>query len=225
MENSNGHRERIRDKYLKNGINSFQEYEILELLLTYAIPRKDTKDLAKNLLKKFGSIEKVITAKKEDLEEVEGLGKASISFLKLMGELPHIFYENSLRNTDIITIKSKENLLKFLRSKIAFEKIEKFYVLYLSNSNELIAYNEKSYGTLDKSAVYPREIYKDVLKYDAKAIILAHNHPSGSVKPSKSDMDITKEISNGLKNFDALLLEHIIITENSYFSFLEEGLI
>lgn len=225
MENSNGHRERIREKYLKNGINSFQEYEILELLLTYAIPRKDTKDLAKNLLKKFGSIEKVITAKKEDLEEVEGLGKASISFLKLMGELPHIFYENSLRNTDIITIKSKENLLKFLRSKIAFEKIEKFYVLYLSNSNELIAYDEKSYGTLDKSAVYPREIYKDVLKYDAKAIILAHNHPSGSVKPSKSDMDITKEISNGLKNFDALLLEHIIITENSYFSFLEEGLI
>lgn len=225
MENSNGHRERIREKYLKNGINSFQEYEILELLLTYAIPRKDTKDLAKNLLKKFGSIEKVITAKKEDLEEVEGLGKASISFLKLMGELPHIFYENSLRNTDIITIKSKENLLKFLRSKIAFEKIEKFYVLYLSNSNELIAYNEKSYGTLDKSAVYPREIYKDVLKYDAKAIILAHNHPSGSAKPSKSDMDITKEISNGLKNFDALLLEHIIITENSYFSFLEEGLI
>lgn len=225
MENSNGHRERIRDKYLKNGINSFQEYEILELLLTYAIPRKDTKDLAKNLLKKFGSIEKVITAKKEDLEEVEGLGKASISFLKLMGELPNIFYENSLRNTDIITIKSKENLLKFLRSKIAFEKIEKFYVLYLSNSNELIAYDEKSYGTLDKSAVYPREIYKDVLKYDAKAIILAHNHPSGSVKPSKSDMDITKEISNGLKNFDALLLEHIIITENSYFSFLEEGLI
>lgn len=225
MENSNGHRERIRDKYLKNGINSFQEYEILELLLTYAIPRKDTKDLAKNLLKKFGSIEKVITAKKEELEEVEGLGKASISFLKLMGELPHIFYENSLRNTDIITIKSKENLLKFLRSKIAFEKIEKFYVLYLSNSNELIAYDEKSYGTLDKSAVYPREIYKDVLKYDAKAIILAHNHPSGSAKPSKSDMDITKEISNGLKNFDALLLEHIIITENSYFSFLEEGLI
>lgn len=225
MENSNGHRERIREKYLKNGINSFQEYEILELLLTYAIPRKDTKDLAKNLLKKFGSIEKVITAKKEELEEVEGLGKASISFLKLMGELPHIFYENSLRNTDIITIKNKENLLKFLRSKIAFEKIEKFYVLYLSNSNELIAYDEKSYGTLDKSAVYPREIYKDVLKYDAKAIILAHNHPSGSAKPSKSDMDITKEISNGLKNFDALLLEHIIITENSYFSFLEEGLI
>lgn len=225
MENSNGHRERIREKYLKNGINSFQEYEILELLLTYAIPRKDTKDLAKNLLKKFGSIEKVITAKKEELEEVEGLGKASISFLKLMGELPHIFYENSLRNTDIITIKSKENLLKFLRSKIAFEKIEKFYVLYLSNSNELIAYDEKSYGTLDKSAVYPREIYKDVLKYDAKAIILAHNHPSGLAKPSKSDMDITKEISNGLKNFDALLLEHIIITENSYFSFLEEGLI
>ncbi|WP_022818884.1 RadC family protein [Fusobacterium russii] len=221
----NGHRKRIREKYLKTSIQTLFDYEILELLLSYAIPRKDTKDLAKILLKKFGNIEKILNSKKEELEKIDGLGEVSITFLKLIGELPGILYENKLKNNDVTTIKNKENLLKFLRSKIAYEKIEKFYVLYLSNSNELIAYEEKSSGTLDKSAVYPREIYKDVIKYNAKAIILAHNHPSGNIKPSKNDMDITKEISEGLKNFDALLLEHIIITENSYFSFLEEGLL
>lgn len=225
MNNCSGHRKRIREKYLENSIHILFDYEILELLLSYAIPRKDTKNLAKELLKKFGSIEKVLNSDKEELKKVEGLGEASITFLKLIGELPTIFYENKLKNNDVITIKNKENLLKFLRSKIAYEKIEKFYVLYLSNSNELIACEEKSSGTLDKSAVYPREIYRDVIKYNAKAIILAHNHPSGNINPSKSDMDITKEIAEGLKNFDALLLEHIIITENSYFSFLEEGLI
>lgn len=225
MNNCSGHRKRIREKYLENSIHILFDYEILELLLSYAIPRKDTKNLAKELLKKFGSIEKILNSDKEELKKVEGLGEASITFLKLIGELPTIFYENKLKNNDVITIKNKENLLKFLRSKIAYEKIEKFYVLYLSNSNELIACEEKSSGTLDKSTVYPREIYRDVIKYNAKAIILAHNHPSGNINPSKSDMDITKEIAEGLKNFDALLLEHIIITENSYFSFLEEGLI
>lgn len=225
MNSCSGHRKRIREKYLKTSVHTLFDYEILELLLSYAIPRKDTKNLAKELLKKFGSIEKALNSSKEELEKIDGLGEASICFLKLIGELPSIFYENKLKNNDITTIKNKENLLKFLRSKIAYEKIEKFYVLYLSNSNELIACEEKSRGTLDKSAVYPREIYKDVIKYNAKAIILAHNHPSGNINPSKNDIAITKEISEGLKNFDALLLEHIIITENSYFSFLEEGLI
>lgn len=225
MNDCSGHRKRIREKYLKNSIHTLFDYEILELLLSYAIPRKDTKNLAKELLKKFGSIEKTLKSDKDELEKVEGLGEASITFLKLIGELPAIFYENKLKNNDVITVKNKENLLKFLRSKIAYEKIEKFYVLYLSNSNELIACEEKSSGTLDRSAVYPREIYRDTIKYNAKAVILAHNHPSGNINPSKSDMDITKEIAEGLKNFDALLLEHIIITENSYFSFLEEGLI
>lgn len=225
MSSCDGHRERIRNKYIKNGISAFQEYEILELLLTYAIPRKDTKKLAKNLLNKFGSIENLLKAKKEDLISIEGIGESSISFLKLIGELPNLLYENKLRNSDIISIKSKDTLLKYLRSAIAYEDVEKFYVLYLSTANELIACEEKSCGTLDKSAVYPREIFKDVIKYNAKAVILAHNHPSDSTKPSKSDLEITKEIAKGLENFDAVLLEHIIITKNSYFSFLEEGLI
>nr|WP_293994922.1 DNA repair protein RadC [uncultured Fusobacterium sp.] len=225
MEEHFGHRKRIREKYLKSSIELFQDYEILELLLTYAIPRKDTKIEAKNLIKKFGTIENVLKAKEEELLKIEGIGKSTISFLKLMGELPSIFYKNKIRESENISIKSKDNLIRFLREKIAFEKIEKFFVLYLSSSNELLAYEEKSSGTIDRSSIYPREIYKDVIKYNAKAIIIAHNHPSENLKPSRSDLDITKELAEGLKNFDALLLEHIIITKTSYFSFLEEGLI
>lgn len=225
MRDNSGHRERIRQKYLQNGINSLQEYEILELLLTYCIPRKDTKELAKKLLKQFRNIEKILKLNEEELRSIDGLGKTSICFLKLMGELPNIFYKNNLENSENILIKNKENLIKYLRSLIAYEKIEKFYVLYLSSSNKLITCQEKSYGTLDKSAVYPREIYKDVLKYNAKAVILAHNHPSGNINPSQSDKEITKEIAKGLMSFDAILIEHIIISDNSYFSFLEEGLI
>ena len=116
-------------------------------------------------------------------------------------------------------------LLKYLRSKIAFGDIEKFYVIYLSSSNEVIKFEENSSGTLDRSSVYPREIYKNVIKLNAKSIILAHNHPSGNINPSKSDIDLTNEVAKGLKNFGAILIEHIIITKNSYFSFLEEGLI
>lgn len=225
FEHRNGHRERIREKYLKSNIELFEEYEILELLLTYAIPRKDTKVEAKNLIKTFGSIENVLKAKEEELLKIEGIGKATASFLKLIGELPSIFYRNKISQSENILIKNKDNLIKFLREKIAFEDIEKFYVLYLSNSNALLAYEEKSSGTIDRSSIYPREIYKDVIKYNAKAIIVAHNHPSGNLTPSKSDLDITKELAEGLKNFDARLLEHIIISKTSYFSFLEEGLI
>lgn len=224
MDNVSGHRDRIRKKYLKNGIRTFQDYEILELLLTYAIPRKDTKNLAKTLLKKFKSIEKVLKADKAELLTIEGLGENTITFLKLIGDLPNIFYENTLKSSNI-KIQNKENLIKYLRSCIGHEKIEKFFVLYLNNSNELIFCDEKFSGTIDRSAIYPREIYKDVIKHNAKSVIIAHNHPSGSLTPSKSDIDITRHISEGLKNFDANLIEHIIITNNSYFSFLEEGLI
>lgn len=227
FENNNGHRKRIREKFLQNGISSLQEYEILELLLTYCIPRKNTKDLAKNLLNKYKSIENILNLKEKDLKakHINGLGESSITFFKLIGQLPSILYENKLKTEDIIKISSKETLIKYLRTKIGFEEIERFYVLYLSNSNQLIAAEEKAYGTLDKSAIYPREIYKDIIKYNAKAIIIAHNHPSGNTKPSRSDIEITNEIKQGAKMFDALLLEHIIITRDSYFSFIEEDLI
>ncbi|WP_338950837.1 RadC family protein [Fusobacterium nucleatum] len=229
-KDNQGHRERIKEKFLNNGIDGFAEYEILELLLTYCIPRKDTKPIAKELLNKFKSLDNVFKASFDKLSAIDGLGKNTIAFLKLMGDLPSIIYKDELKNKKLVdkeTLKilNKDILLKYLRNKIGYEEIEKFYVLYLSSSNEVIKFEENSVGTLDRSSVYPREIYKKVINLNAKSLILVHNHPSDNITPSKSDIELTNEIAKGLKNFGALLIEHIIITKNSYFSFLEEGLI
>ena len=229
-KDSQGHRERIKEKFLKNGIDSFAEYEILELLLTYCIPRKDTKPIAKELLNKFKSLDNIFKADFDKLSAIDGLGKNSIVFLKLIGDLPSIIYKDELKNKKLVDketlkISNKDILLKYLRNKIGYGEIEKFYVLYLSSSNEVIEFEENSVGTLDRSSVYPREIYKKIINLNAKSVILAHNHPSDNITPSKCDIELTNEIAKGLKNFGALLIEHIIITKNSYFSFLEEGLI
>lgn len=229
-KDSQGHRERIKEKFLKNGIDGFAEYEILELLLTYCIPRKDTKPIAKELLNKFKSLDNIFKADFDKLSAIDGLGKNSIAFLKLIGDLPSIIYKDELKNKKLVDketlkISNKDILLKYLRNKIGYEEIEKFYVLYLSSSNEVIEFEENSVGTLDRSSVYPREIYKKIINLNAKSIILAHNHPSDNITPSKCDIELTNEMAKGLKNFGALLIEHIIITKNSYFSFLEEGLI
>ena len=228
--NAKGHRERVRKKFLENGFNGLEDYEILELLLFYVIPRKDTKAIAKELIKKFKTLANVLKADILELKTINGLGDVAITFLKMIGALPARIYKDELKNQKLIKddknkITDKEVLLSFLRNKIGYEDVEKFYVIYLSSSNEVIAFEESSSGTLDRSSIYPREIYKRVIMENAKSIIIAHNHPSGNTCPSKCDIDITNEIAKGLKNFGALLLEHIIITRDSYFSFLEEGLI
>ena len=228
--NAKGHRERVRKKFLENGFNGLEDYEILELLLFYVIPRKDTKAIAKELIKKFKTLANVLKADTLELKTINGLGDVAITFLKMIGALPAKIYKDELKNQKLIKddknkITDKEVLLSFLRNKIGYEDVEKFYVIYLSSSNEVIAFEESSSGTLDRSSIYPREIYKRVIMENAKSIIIAHNHPSGNTCPSKCDIDITNEIAKGLKNFGALLLEHIIITRDSYFSFLEEGLI
>ena len=228
--NAKGHRERVRKKFLENGFNGLEDYEVLELLLFYVIPRKDTKAIAKELIKKFKTLANVLKEDTLELKTINGLGDVAITFLKMMGALPEKIYEDKLKNQKLIKddknkITDKEVLLSFLRNKIGYEDVEKFYVIYLSSSNEVIAFEESSSGTLDRSSIYPREIYKRVIMENAKSIIIAHNHPSGNTCPSKCDIDITNEIAKGLKNFGALLLEHIIITRDSYFSFLEEGLI
>jgi len=221
-----GHRERIRKRFLDKGIHSFSDYEILEFLLFYCNAQEDTKPIAKAILKEFKSLNRVFKADIKELEKIKGIGLISAILIKFVGELlTELYGENLKIETKADKITDKEALLKFLRNKIGYEDVEKFYVIYLSSSNEVIAFEESSSGTLDRSSIYPREIYKRVIMENAKSIIIAHNHPSGNTCPSKCDIDITNEIAKGLKNFGALLLEHIIITRDSYFSFLEEGLI
>lgn len=219
-----GHRERIRQKYLQGGYSAFLEYEILELLLTYAIPIKDTKPIAKELIEKFGNLDGVVMASIDELMSVKGIKQNSAIFLKLLGDASKYLYRGDMKR-DGIQLRDKESLLKYLRSDIGFSSREEFKVIFLNNFNILVGSETLFVGTIDKSAVYPREILEKVIQYKAKGVIFAHNHPSGNLRPSKQDIQITEHMQEVLEMIDVKLLEHIIITKDGYFSFLQEGLI
>lgn len=219
-----GHRERLREKYLQGGYFAFHEYEVLELLLTYVIPRKDTKPIAKDLIEKFGSLDGVVTASIEELYSISGIKENSAIFVKLLGDLSKNLYKGEIKKEGI-QLKDKNSLIRYLRSEIGFSSREEFRVIFLNNYNMLVGSETLFIGTIDKSAVYPREIVEKVLYYKAKGIIFAHNHPSGNLRPSKQDIQITEHMQEALDLIDVKLLEHIIITQDGYFSFLEEGLI
>lgn len=219
-----GHRERLRKKYLQGGYFAFHEYEVIELLLTYVIPRKDTKPIAKDLIEKFGSLDGVVTASIEELCSISGIKENSAIFVKLLGDLSKNLYKGEIRKEGI-QLKDKNSLIRYLRSEIGFSSREEFRVIFLNNYNMLVGSETLFIGTIDKSAVYPREIVEKVLYYKAKGIIFAHNHPSGNLRPSKQDIQITEHMQEALDLIDVKLLEHIIITQDGYFSFLEEGLI
>lgn len=220
-----GHRERLRKRYIKSGLEGFNDYEVLELLLTYSIARKDVKPIAKELIEKFGTIDEIAKSDVKSLLEVDGIGEGSAVFLKLIGDIALILYREKIEDKDILTIKSKNSLLSYLRGEIGYSPREEFKILFLDSSNKLIASETLFYGTIDKSAIYPREIVERVIKNRAKSVIFAHNHPSGSISPSKKDIELTQYMYDSLKLLEIRLLDHIIITKNSYFSFLEEGLI
>ncbi len=220
-----GHRERLRKRYIKSGLEGFNDYEVLELLLTYSIARKDVKPIAKELIEKFGTIDEIAKSDVKSLLEVDGIGEGSAVFLKLIGDIALTLYREKIEDKDILTIKSKNSLLSYLRGEIGYSPREEFKILFLDSSNKLIASETLFYGTIDKSAIYPREIVERVIKNRAKSVIFAHNHPSGSISPSKKDIELTQYMYDSLKLLEIRLLDHIIITKNSYFSFLEEGLI
>mgnify|MGYP002638160785 FL=1 len=220
-----GHRERLRKRYIKSGLEGFNDYEILELLLTYSIARKDVKPIAKELIEKFGTIDEIAKSDIKSLLEVDGIGEGSAVFLKLIGDVALTLYREKIEDKDILTIKSKNILLSYLRGEIGYSTREEFKILFLDTSNKLIASETLFSGTIDKSAIYPREIVERVIKNRAKSVIFAHNHPSGSISPSKKDIELTQYMYDSLKLLEIRLLDHIIVTKNSYFSFLEEGLI
>lgn len=219
-----GHRERLRQKYLQGGYLAFHEYEILELFLTYAIPRRDTKPMAKELIERFGNLDGVVSATVEELSEVSGIKEGSAVFLKLLGDVAKNLYKGDMKREGI-QLRDKTSLLRYLRSDIGFSTREEFKVVFLNNYNMFVGSETLFVGTIDKSAIYPREILEKVFQYKAKGIIFAHNHPSGNIRPSKQDIQITEHMQEVLGMVDVKLLEHIIITKDGYFSFLEEGLI
>jgi DNA repair protein RadC len=220
---NNGHRQRLREKYKRNGCQCFFDYELLELLLTYAIARRDVKPLAKRLLENFKTMEAILQAESTKLSEIEGIGVNTILFFHLIRDISTKIYEERLYHRDVISIASKKDLLAYLRNHLAFDTVENFMVLFLDIKNRLITSKILFTGTIDKSAVYPREIIKDVLQYEAKSVIFAHNHPSGNTDPSLQDKEFTMRMHQSLKEIEINLIDHIIISRGSYFSFLEYG--
>jgi DNA repair protein RadC len=216
------HRKRLREKFLKSGTEAFHEYEILELLLTYAIPRKDVKPQAKEFLREFGSLKGVVDADIDDLIKIKGIGKDSAILVKLVKEIAALYLKQKAKEKKQVTCTTE--LLDFCRTVMGAKKDEEFCVIYLDAQNQIIEFETIQRGVVNQAVVYPRQVLESALKKKASAIILAHNHPSGHVRPSDADIRLTKTIQETAKVLDILVHDHIIIGENRFFSFREEGL-
>ncbi len=223
-ENDNlGHRKRLKRKFTDSGTDAFHEHEVLELLLTYAIPQKDVKPPAKELLRVFGSLKGVVDAEIADLVKINGIGEHSAILFKLIKEMAALYLKQKAKEKS--QVSCTRELLDFCRTVMGGKKDEEFCVIYLDAQNQIIEFETIQKGIVNQAVVYPRQVLESALKKKASAIILAHNHPSGHVRPSDADIRLTKTIQDTAKVLDILVHDHIIIGENRFFSFREEGLI
>jgi DNA repair protein RadC len=218
-----GHRMRLREKFAKGGLRGFLDYEIIELLLTLGTPRRDCKLQAKEALRRFKTLRGVLEAEQEDLVEIEGIGPHNILGLKLIQEVSRRYLKDKMLSKP--ACHSSKEVFDYLFHVLRDSKREVFKVIFLDAKNHII--EEKTFfeGTVDSSVVYPREIIKSALKYDASSLIFVHNHPSGDPDPSTSDREITKELVFAASFIQIKVLDHIIIGNNCYFSFADQGLI
>jgi DNA repair protein RadC len=217
-----GHRKRLQQKFTTAGMDALHEYEALELLLTYVIRRQDVKRQAKALLEKFGSVKGILDAEIVDLQTVSGIGDRSAILFKLIKEILSLYLRQKAVQKKQVSCTTE--LLDFCRTKMGGKKDEEFCVIYLDAQNQIIDFETVQKGIVNQAVVYPRQVLESALKKKASAIILAHNHPSGHVRPSDADIRLTRTIQETAKVLDILVHDHIIIGENRFFSFREEGL-
>lgn len=213
-----GHRERMRERMMKSGPDSFSDTDMLEVVLHLAIPRKDTKTLAKLLLRRFGSFSAVLAAPVAQLTAFDGMGETSAANLKIVLAAAQRFARDQVTREQPI-LSSWTELIDYCRATMAFEAIEQFRLLFLDKKNRLITDEKQQTGTVDHTPVYPREVVKRALELSATAIILVHNHPSGDPSPSTADVQMTKEIINAAKPLGIVVHDHIIIGRNGHASF------
>ncbi|MDG1436284.1 MAG: DNA repair protein RadC [Rickettsiaceae bacterium] len=212
-----GHRKRLKEKFLKSEQSAFSDYELLELLLFQSTPRKDVKPLAKKMLQEFGDFNHLINADSTRILALDDATESSFLQLKLLRELISRIFHSKVKNTNIIS--SWSALLDYLKFNMGCLKLEQFRVLFLNKKNMLIADEVMATGTIDQTPVYPREIVKKALFYEAGAIILVHNHPSGNSNPSNSDIDLTAQIVNACSTINVSVHDHVIIGNGNYYSF------
>ena len=212
-----GHRERLRERFRKAGGGALADYELLELVLFRAIPRRDVKPLAKALLARFGSYAEVVAARPERLREIDGLSDAAILELKIVAETAKRFAKVKMERRP--SLGSFSAVLDYCRTAMAFLDREKFRILFLDKKNALIADEVQSLGTVDHAPVYPREIVRRALELNATALILVHNHPSGEPSPSTLDIQLTNQLVALGKSLNIAVHDHLIIGREGFASF------
>jgi DNA repair protein RadC len=211
-----GHRDRLRQRLLKAGPDALAEYEMLELVLMQAIPRKDTKPLAKQLIARFGSFAGVIAASPAALQEVKGVGDGVVAMLKIVQHAAQLMQRQQVLTRPVLG--SWQQLIDYCHSVMAQEKVEQFRLLFLDGKNRLIADEIQNIGTVNHAPVYVREVVKRALEFAASAIIMAHNHPTGDPTPSRDDILMTREIKKALEVVNIKLHDHLIIGKEGHAS-------
>jgi DNA repair protein RadC len=218
-----GHRQRLREKFNQSGLAAFLDYEIIELLLTLGGTRGDCKPQAKEAIKRFKTLRGVLAASSAELQEIKGIGPANAFAIKLIQELSQKFLKEQI--LDKPYCKSSKEVFDYLSLSMRDLKKELFKVMFLNAQNQVIEVEDVFAGTLTASAVYPREIVEKAIKHNAASLIFAHNHPSGNPEPSDNDKQITRDLVFAGNIMQIKVLDHIVIGDNSYFSFADKGLI
>ena len=218
-----GHRLRMRERFLKEGLDSFEPHQILELLLFYAIPRRDINEISHNLIKKFGNIAKVFEADVEDLMKVEGVGFNAAVMISLVPSLSRVYNSSKWGEKPVLNSTSKAG--KYAITLFTGRLYETFFLLCLDSQNKMNYSALIHEGTIDEAPIYPRLIVEAALRHKAHSVILAHNHPGGSLLPSKSDIDATNTIVNALSLVNIRVVDHLIVAGEGYSSFVEIGLL
>lgn len=211
-----GHRERLRDRFRKAGAEGLADYELLELILFRAMPRRDVKPLAKALIARFGSFAQVVSARPERLAEIEGLGDAAIVEIKIIEAAARSLAKSSIEKRP--SMSSFAAVIDYCRTAMAFLDHEEFRILFLDKKNVLIADEVQGVGTVDHAPVYPREIMRRALELGASALILVHNHPSGDPEPSTEDIYMTHQIIAIGKPLNVAVHDHLIIGKHGHAS-------
>lgn len=217
-----GHRGRVRERVLKAGVEPLADYELLELLLFYSIERIDTKPMAKALLERFGTLGDVFAAEPAQLREFE-IDQRTLVHFKAMREVGRRLAERKVKDMPVLT--NWQQLIDYCHTALAHEKTEQFRILFLDRKNVLIADEVQQRGTIDHTPVYPREVVKRALALNAAALILVHNHPSGDPKPSRDDIEMTREIKAASDALGIAIHDHLVIGRKGHASFRSLGLL
>lgn len=218
-----GHRQRLRERFRRAGGSGLDDYELLELLLYSAIPRRDVKPLAKLLIEKFDGYAGVLSATRGDLLRISGLGEVAIDALQAVREAAIRLVREESRARPVLS--GWQQLLDYCRADMARAKTEHFRLIFLDRRNRVIDDEIQQSGTVDHAPVYPREVARRCLELSATAVILVHNHPSGDPSPSRADIDITREIVKALAAVGVAVHDHIVIGRRGHASFKSLGLL